>query len=232
MLVVRRSQDRGYFDHGWLKTYHTFSFADYHDPKFAGFRSLRVINEDRVAPGHGFPTHAHADMEILSYVLEGALEHRDSLGNGSVIRPGELQRMSAGTGVEHSEANPSKDEPVHFLQIWIHPERRGLKPSYEQREFGLAGKPSHWVLMASPGAEDQALRIHQDVKLWGAVLQPAQSLGYELAPGRYAWLQLARGEVSVDDVHLNAGDGLAVSDLTAIETEAHQPSELLLFDLA
>ena len=232
MLAVRRSEDRGHFDHGWLKTFHTFSFADYHDPKFAGFRSLRVINEDRVAPGHGFPTHAHADMEILSYVLEGALEHRDSLGNGSVIRPGELQRMSAGTGVRHSEANPSKDEPVHFLQIWIHPERRGLKPCYEQREFGLAVKPGHWVLMASPGGQDQALRIHQDVKLWGAALQPAQSLGYELAPGRYAWLQLARGEVSVDDVHLNAGDGLAVSDLTAIETEAHQPSELLLFDLA
>jgi quercetin 2,3-dioxygenase len=232
MLVVRRSQDRGYFDHGWLKTYHTFSFANYNDPKFMGFRSLRVINEDRVAPAQGFLTHAHADMEILSYVLEGALAHKDSLGNGSVIRPGELQRMSAGTGVRHSEANASEKELVHFLQIWILPERRGLEPSYEQREFALADRPDRWVLMASPKGEDGSLRIHQDVKLSGAVLSPSESLGYELAPGRYAWIQIARGEVTVDDVHLNAGDGLAASELTALEIEAHQPSELLLFDLA
>jgi hypothetical protein len=232
MLVVRRSQDRGYFDHGWLKTYHTFSFADYHDPKFMGFRSLRVINEDRVAPGQGFPTHAHADMEILSYVLDGALAHRDSLGNGSVIRPGELQRMSAGTGVRHSEANSSPSEPVHFLQIWILPDRRGLKPSYEQRPFDLAATPGRWVLMAGPGEGGDALRVHQDVKLSGAVLEPSQSLGYELSPERFAWIQVARGEASVDDVHLNAGDGLAVSEITAIEIQAHQRSELLLFDLA
>jgi redox-sensitive bicupin YhaK (pirin superfamily) len=232
MLVVRRSQDRGYFDHGWLKTYHTFSFADYHDPKFMGFRSLRVINEDRVSPGRGFPTHAHADMEILSYVLEGGLAHEDSMGNGSVVRPGELQRMSAGTGVRHSEANASATEVVHFLQIWILPERRGLAPSYEQREFGLAAAPGRWVLMASPAGKDGALRIHQDVRLSGAVIEPAQSLAYELAAGRHAWIQVARGEVSVDDVHLNAGDGLAASELTAIEIEAHQPSEILLFDLS
>jgi redox-sensitive bicupin YhaK (pirin superfamily) len=232
MLVVRRSQDRGYFDHGWLKTFHTFSFADYHDPKFMRFRSLRVLNEDRVAPGRGFPMHAHADMEILSYVLEGGLAHRDSLGNGSVIRPGELQRMSAGTGVRHSEANASAEETVHFLQIWILPEKQGLAPSYEQREFGLAANPGRWVLMASPKGDESPLRIHQDVKLSGAILEPAQSLGYELSPGRHAWIQVARGEILVDDVHLNAGDGLAASELTALEIEAHQPSELLLFDLS
>jgi len=232
MLVVRRSQDRGYFDHGWLKTYHTFSFADYHDPKFMGFRSLRVINEDRVAPGRGFPTHAHADMEILSYVLEGGLAHQDSLGNGSVIRPGELQRMSAGTGVRHSEANASAEELVHFLQIWILPEQRGLPPSYEQREFGLAAAPGRWVLLASRAGKDGSLRIHQDVNLSGASLPAGQSLGYELAPDRHAWIQVARGEVRVDDVHLNAGDGLAISDLTSIAIESHQPSEILLFDLS
>jgi redox-sensitive bicupin YhaK (pirin superfamily) len=232
MLSVRRSQDRGYFDHGWLKTYHTFSFAGYHDPKFMGFRSLRVINEDRVAPGKGFPTHGHADMEILSYVLEGALAHQDSLGNGSVIRPGELQRMSAGTGVRHSEANASQSELVHFLQIWILPEKQGLKPSYEQRPFGLSEKPGQWVLMASRKGNDGSLRVHQDVKLWGAALPAARSLGYELSPERYAWIQVARGEVSVDEIHLNAGDGFAASEVTAIEIEAHQPSELLLFDLA
>jgi len=232
MLAVRHSEDRGYFDHGWLKTYHTFSFAGYHDPKFTGFRSLRVINEDRVSPGHGFPTHGHADMEILSYVLEGALAHQDSLGNGSVIRPGELQRMSAGTGVRHSEANASPSELVHFLQIWILPEKQGLKPSYEQRPFGLSDRPGQWVLMASRKGNDGSLRVHQDVKLSGAALPAGQSLGYELAPDRFAWIQVARGEASVDNVHLNAGDGLAASDLTAIEIESHQPSELLLFDLA
>jgi len=232
MFSVRRSQDRGYFDHGWLKTFHTFSFAGYHDPKFMGFRSLRVINEDRVAPGKGFPTHGHADMEILSYVLEGALAHQDSLGNGSVIRPGELQRMSAGTGVRHSEANASQSELVHFLQIWILPEKQGLKPSYEQRPFGLSEKPGQWVLMASRKGNDGSLRVHQDVKLSGAALPAARSLGYELSPERYAWIQVARGEVSVDEIHLNAGDGLAASEVTAIEIAAHQPSELLLFDLA
>jgi len=231
MLVIRRAQERGYFDHGWLKTYHTFSFADYHDPKFMGFRSLRVINEDRVAPGEGFPTHGHADMEILSYVLEGALAHQDSLGNGSIIRPGELQRMSAGTGVRHSEANASEDEVVHFLQIWILPDKRGLEPSYEQKEFGLSRQPDRWVLMASPDGSGGSLRIHQDVKLSGAALNASQSHGYELAPGRHAWVQIARGEVSVDDLHLNAGDGLAASELTALEFKAHQDAELLLLDL-
>jgi redox-sensitive bicupin YhaK (pirin superfamily) len=231
MLVIRRAQERGYFDHGWLKTYHTFSFADYHDPKFMGFRSLRVINEDRVAPGEGFPTHGHADMEILSYVLEGALAHQDSLGNGSIIRPGELQRMSAGAGVRHSEANASEDQVVHFLQIWILPDKRGLKPSYEQKEFGLSRQPNRWVLMGSPNSAGGSLRIHQDVKLSGAVLSASQSLGYELAPGRHAWVQIARGEVSVDELHLNAGDGLAASELTALEFRAHQDAELLLFDL-
>ena len=232
MMQVRRSEERGHANHGWLDTFHTFSFSDYYDSKFMGFRSLRVINEDRVAPGAGFGTHGHRDMEILSYVLKGSLAHKDSMGHQKTLGPNEIQRMSAGTGVRHSEANASPNELVHFLQIWILPEKLGLKPSYEQRPFGLSDRPGQWVLMASRKGNDGSLRVHQDIKLSGAVISPGQSLGYEIAPERYAWIQVARGEVSVDDVHLNAGDGLAASDLTAIEIESHQPSELLLFDLA
>jgi quercetin 2,3-dioxygenase len=229
MIHVRKADERGHFDHGWLDTYHTFSFADYYDPDSMGFRALRVINEDRVKPGHGFGTHSHRDMEIVTYVLEGSLAHRDSMGTGSVIRPGEVQRMSAGTGVLHSETNPSRDEAVHFLQIWILPERRGIEPGYEQKAFPAAERKDHLRLVASPDGGDGSLTIHQDAKLFAGTLTDGKTITYELAKGRYAWLQVARGTVDLNGQTLNAGDGAAIEDERTLNLRGD--GEILLFDL-
>lgn len=232
MLTVRRAGDRGHFDHGWLDTRHTFSFAGYHDPRFMGFRHLRVINEDRVQPGAGFPTHGHRDMEIISWVLEGGLEHRDSLGTGSVIRPGEAQRMTAGTGVRHSEFNASATEPLHFYQIWILPARAGLSPGYEQRAFPEAGRRDRLGLIASPDGQDGSVTVHQDVRLYATVLAPGREVSHRLASGRHGWVQVARGTVAVNGHRLQAGDGAALSDEPAVVLAAVEPAEVLVFDLA
>jgi quercetin 2,3-dioxygenase len=230
MITVRRARDRGHSQIGWLDSWHTFSFSDYHDPAHMGFRALRVINEDRVRGGSGFPPHGHRDMEIVSYVLGGALEHEDSIGTGSVIRPGDVQRMSAGTGVTHSEWNHSKSEQVHFLQIWIVPERRGIAPGYEQKRFDdLDGKLR---LVAGPGGKDGALTLHQDAALYVAKLAAGQSVAHALAPGRHAWVQVARGDVALGDVTLAAGDGAAISDATKLDLRAAGAAEILVFDLA
>ena len=227
MIRVRRAEDRGHFDHGWLNTYHTFSFADYHDPDFMGFRSLRVINEDRVAPGRGFGTHGHRDMEIISYVLEGELGHGDSMGTGSVIRPGEVQRMSAGTGVMHSEKNASA-MPVHFLQIWILPERHGITPSYEQKAFPSSERENRLRLVASHDGRDGSLTIHQDVDLYTTTLRDA-SVTFDFRPNRYGWLQVARGAVTVNGEELRAGDGAAIEKEPQVTIAGD--GEVLLFDL-
>jgi redox-sensitive bicupin YhaK (pirin superfamily) len=232
MLRLRRAAERGQADHGWLKTAHTFSFADYFDPAHMGFRSLRVMNEDRVAPGQGFGAHSHRDMEVLSYVLEGELEHRDSLGNGSVLRPGELQRMTAGTGVRHSEFNPSESAPVHFYQIWLLPESTGLSPGYEQRAFPEAEKDGKWRLVASRGGRDGSLTVHQDAEVFLAVLRPGQVLRHELRPGRHAWLQALRGRVEVNGQVLDTSDGAAVSDERVLTVRGVGAAEVMLFDLA
>ena len=216
MIAVRPAAARGHADHGWLDTRHTFSFASYHDPRHMGFRSLRVINEDRVQPAQGFGTHAHRDMEILTWVLEGALEHKDSMGNGSVIRPGDLQRMSAGTGVTHSEFNPSREAGVHFLQIWLLPRERGLPPGYEQKRFPQESRRGRLRLIAAGDGREGAVTIHQDADVWTALLQPGESLSHRLAPGRYAWVHVARGAVSLNGSTLGAGDGAAVSDEAAL----------------
>jgi redox-sensitive bicupin YhaK (pirin superfamily) len=232
MITVRKAQERGHARHGWLESFHTFSFADYHDPAHMGFRDLRVINEDRVQPGRGFGTHSHRDMEIVSYVLSGALAHEDSLGTGSVIRPGDVQRMSAGTGVSHSELNPSPTEPVHFLQIWILPERDGLAPSYEQRHFPAAERAGRLRLVASRDGRDGSLRVHQDVAVHAALLGPGHAVAHALRPGRHAWLQVARGRCTLNGVALEVGDGAAVSDETSLRLERADDAEVLLFDLA
>jgi redox-sensitive bicupin YhaK (pirin superfamily) len=232
MLLRRRSADRGHADHGWLNTYHTFSFGDYRDSAQMGFRSLRVINEDRVQPGEGFGTHGHRDMEIISYVLDGSLEHQDSMGNGAVLRPGEFQRISAGTGIRHSEFNPSADEPVHFYQIWLLPERNGIQPSYEQKFFAEQEKRGRLCLVASPRGEDGALTIHQDARLYLSTLHPGESAHYDIPAGRHAWLQVLRGSVSVNGLSLETSDGLAVSDEPRLEIVGQQPAEWILFDLA
>lgn len=234
MLTIRKSEERGHADHGWLDTRHTFSFADYYDPRYMGFRDLRVINEDRVRPGAGFATHGHADMEIVSYVLEGALEHRDSLGNGSVIRPGEVQRMSAGTGVRHSEKNPSAKEPLHFLQIWMLPERRGLSPEYEQKAFPADERRGRLRLVGSPDRQDGSLQIHQDVRLYATLLASGQKAGLDLDAGRYAWIQVARGSIRANGTVLEAGDGAALANERRLELEGAGKSEAeaLVFDLA
>lgn len=231
MITIRKADARGRYDHGWLDTRHTFSFADYHDPRHMGFRDLRVVNEDRVVPGEGFGTHPHRDMEILTYVLEGALAHRDSLGNGSTIRPGEVQRMSAGTGVRHSEYNASRDAPVHFLQIWIRPDRAGHAPSYEQRAFPAAERRGGLRLLASPDGADGSLTIHQDVRVLGALLAAGQEATLALAPGRHAWVQVAGGEVDVNGTSLAAGDGAALSDEPQVSLRARADAEVLVFDL-
>lgn len=232
MIAVRRAKDRGHFNFGWLNTYHTFSFGDYYDSRFMGFRDLRVINEDWVHPGRGFPTHPHRDMEIITYVLEGALEHRDSMGNGSVIRPGEVQRMSAGTGITHSERNGSADESVHLLQIWILPEQTGIKPGYEQKMFTDAEKRGQMRLIASRDGRDGSVTIHQDANLYATLVEPGQEIVHELAPGRHAWLQVARGAVKLNGQQLNQSDGAAVSEEQSLRIVGDEMSEILLFDLA
>lgn len=231
MISIRSAEERGGADHGWLNTRHTFSFADYYDERHMGFRDLRVINEDRVLPGQGFPTHAHRDMEILSWVLAGSLEHNDSLGNGSVIRPGELQRMSAGTGVRHSERNPSDTDPLHFLQIWVLPERNGLAPGYEQKSFPESERLGRWRLLASPDGRDGSVTIHQDVLLSAAIWKDGEALPYAIAPGRAAWIQVSKGSLSLDGRTLRAGDGAALTKETAVELTGEKGAEALLFDL-
>ena len=231
MITVRPAAERGHFDHGWLDTYHTFSFASYHDPRHMGFRSLRVINDDRVKPAEGFGTHAHRDMEILTWVLEGALQHKDSMGNGSIIRPGDIQRMSAGTGVTHSEFNPSRDEPVHLLQIWLLPRQRGLTPGYEEKQFPEATRRSRLRLIAAGDGRDGAVTIHQDADLWTALLEPGESVRHALRPGRHAWLHVARGTVVASGMRLAEGDGAAISDEPEVDVKAVDRSEILLFDL-
>jgi redox-sensitive bicupin YhaK (pirin superfamily) len=232
MISLRRSGERGHANHGWLDTHHTFSFADYHDERHMGFRDLRVLNEDRVAPGRGFPTHSHRDMEILSWVLEGELEHQDSMGNGSVIRPGELQRMSAGTGVRHSERNPSAKDPLHFLQIWILPDRDGLPPEYEQTAFAAAERVGRLREIASPDGRDGSLTIHQDVRLYVADWAGGQTLAADFAPGRYGWVQAARGDVTVNGNRLEEGDGAAISEERKLELAGGSGAQALVFDLA
>ncbi len=231
-LTIRRHADRGHANHGWLDTFHTFSFAEYRDPAHVGFRALRVINEDRVQPGQGFGTHGHQDMEILTYVLDGALEHGDSMGNGAVIRPGEVQRMTAGTGVTHSEFNHSQAEEVHFLQIWIEPEALGLAPGYEQQVLDFAAAPGGWCPIAAPPDGGGAVRIHQDVRVFAARLTPDATVDYALPSGRHAWLQVVRGAVQLNSERLETGDGAAVSDEPRLEVRAAGPAEVLLFDLA
>ena len=232
MLTIRRAEERGHVDHGWLDTYHTFSFASYYDPDFMRFRALRVINEDRVSPGEGFPTHPHENMEIITYIVEGALKHEDSMGNGSVIRPGDVQRMSAGTGILHSEYNPSDTDPVHLLQIWIMPEEKGLKPSYEQRAFSREEKLRKLRLIASRGGRNGSVTIHQDASVYATILEPSDTITVPLAEDRHAWLQVVSGDLNVGTHSLHAGDGVAVSDETSIELKGISESEILVFDLA
>jgi redox-sensitive bicupin YhaK (pirin superfamily) len=231
MHTKRLSQDRGHADFGWLKSRHTFSFGEYHDPRFMGFGPLRVINEDRVAPGAGFGKHSHRDMEILSWVLAGALEHKDSLGTGALIRPGELQRMTAGTGVTHSEFNGSQTQPVHFLQIWLLPELHGLEPGYEQRAFSAAQLQDQWHLIAARDGRDDAVTVHQDADLYAARVSDCTELVHRAAPGRRLWLQVARGSVEVDGEALTAGDAMSWVDATELVVRAHGPGEVLLFDM-
>ena len=232
MLEVRRSDERGHADHGWLNSYHTFSFASYFDPRHTEFGPLRVINEDRVKPGAGFATHSHQDMEIVSYVLEGELAHKDSIGTGSVIRPGDVQRMSAGTGVLHSEFNASKSEPVHFMQIWLVPGERGIEPSYEQKTFGLEEKRGRLRVVASPDARDGSVLLHTDAVLHAGVFAKGESGELPLAKGRHAWVQVARGRVRVNGKELQAGDGAAFSDEPLVKLEGIDDAEVLVFDLA
>jgi redox-sensitive bicupin YhaK (pirin superfamily) len=229
-MIIRRSSERGLADHGWLRSFHTFSFADYHDPDHMGFRALRVINEDRVQPGRGFGTHGHRDMEIISYVLEGGLEHKDSMGTGSVIRPGDVQRMSAGSGVMHSEYNASKSDLVHFLQIWIIPDRRGVKPSYEQKHFDPETRRGTLRLVASPDGRDGSLTIHQDVSLYATLLGEGDRVRHEVAPGRHAWIHVAKGDVEVGGTKLAAGDAAAIDEAGPVEITG--AGEVLVFDLA
>jgi hypothetical protein len=231
VITRRAAADRGHFDFDWLDTWHTFSFGEYYDPRHMGFRTLRVINEDRVQPGRGFPTHGHRDMEIISYVLEGALQHRDSLGSGSVIRPGEVQGMSAGTGVTHGEFNPSPSELVHFLQIWIVPERRGYEPSYEQQTIADPDKRGVLRLIAGPRGGGSAVAIHQDVRLYSCLLERDQEVVYELNEERHAWVQVARGSLTLNGQPLWQSDGAAISAQPAIRLIGLESTELLLFDL-
>ncbi len=232
MITIRKNTERGRTEIDWLDSRHTFSFGEYYDPKHMGFRALRVINDDRVAAGGGFGTHGHRDMEIITMVLDGALEHKDSLGNGSVMRPGDVQRMTAGAGIRHSEFNHSQEELVHFLQIWILPERKGLQPGYEQKAFATNGTHGSWRTVVAPEGRDGALTIHQDASLAIASLSAGEQATYSLKPGRYAWVQVASGAVTLNGTALQAGDGAAVSDETKLTVKATEPSELLLFDLA
>ncbi len=234
MITIRPANERGHANHGWLDTYHTFSFANYYDPKHMHFRSLRVINDDRVAPGYGFGTHPHNDMEIVTYVLEGALAHKDSMGTGSTIVPGEVQRMSAGTGVLHSEKNDSKSEEVHLLQIWIFPEKENIEPSYEQKFFADDEKLNRFRLVASRDGRDGSVQIHQDASIHAALLEEGKTATYEVEKGRYAWLHVATGSVTHNGKTLNAGDGAAITDEQKLELTgaSTKRAEVLLFDLA
>jgi len=231
MLEVRRSAERGYFDHGWLKSYHTFSFADYHDPAWIAYGPLRVINDDRVVPGQGFGKHGHRDMEIITYLLEGELEHQDSMGNGSIIRVGDVQRMSAGTGVTHSEFNPSDTQPVHLLQIWIHPEATRLAPGYEQKHFAAADKRGRLRLIASHDGEDGSVVIHQDARLYAGLFDGAERADFPVSAGRRAWLQVARGTIAVDGTRLQAGDGARTAGPAQLQLHGGAQAEVLVFDL-
>ncbi len=232
MINVRRAAERGHFDFGWLDTHHTFSFGEYYDPRNMNFRALRVINEDHVRAGHGFPTHPHRDMEIITYVLKGALEHKDSMGNGTAILPGEVQRMSAGTGIRHSEKNPSADEDVHLLQIWIIPDEGGLQPSYEQKMFEADEKRGRLRLIASGDGRDESVTIHQDADLYAALLEPGQEIMHQLSPERHAWAQVARGAVEINGQLLHQGDGAGISREAKLLIAGREASEVLLFDLA
>jgi redox-sensitive bicupin YhaK (pirin superfamily) len=232
MLQVRKAQERGHADHGWLDTWHTFSFASYQDPQHVRFRALRVMNEDIVAPGQGFGTHPHNDMEIVTYVLSGALEHKDSMGNGEVLRPGEFQRMTAGTGITHSEFNPSATEPTHLYQIWLFPERKGLTPSYEQKSFPADGRHNELRLVASRDGAQGSLKIHTDAAIYLAQLHTSGSVNFEITPGRSVWLQVLSGSVSVNGVALSKSDGVAVTGEESLMITANQDSEIMLFDLA
>lgn len=231
MITIRKAEERGHFDFGWLNTYHSFSFGDYYDPKHTRFRTLRVVNEDFVQPGHGFPTHGHRDMEIVTYILQGALEHRDSMGTGSIIRRGDAQRMSAGTGVTHSEANPSPDEPVHLLQIWIFPSQQNLQPEYEEKKFSDDEKRNRLRLIVSPDGSDGSVKIHQDARIFASLLDDGEEVVHSLEAGRSAWLQVAAGSVKLNDVALKQGDGAAVSQESQLNVTAEGPAEVLLFDL-
>ena len=232
MITLRRAEDRGATKLHWLDSRHTFSFGDYYDPKQIGYSSLRVINEDRVVPGGGFPTHSHRDMEIITYVLEGALAHKDSTGTSSVIRVGDVQRMTAGTGITHSEYNASQSEPVHFLQIWIIPDQTGLTPGYEQRAFSFDKNRGRWTLVGSKQGRDGSVTVHQDVEVWATRLAPSEQATFRLKPGRDAFLQAARGAVTLNGVMLNPGDGGAVSQEDILEFKAVEDAEMVLFDLA
>ena len=232
MITVRKAEERGHFNFGWLNTYHSFSFGDYYDPRNMGFRSLRVINEDWVKAGRGFPTHPHRDMEIITYILEGALEHRDSMGTGSVIRPGEVQRMSAGTGVTHSERNPSQEEGVHLLQIWIMPDKRNYTPSYEQKMYGDDEKRGRLRLIASPDGREDSVTIHQDARVYASLIEPGQTVVHKLQQNRHAWAQVARGAVEINGQALEQSDGAAISGEESLIITGREPSEVLLFDLA
>jgi redox-sensitive bicupin YhaK (pirin superfamily) len=232
MITIRKADDRGRSRHGWLDSRHTFSFADYHDPAHMGFGALRVINDDRVDAAQGFGQHGHRDMEIVSYVLDGELAHRDSMGNGSVIRPGDVQRMSAGTGVLHSEMNPSRSESVRFLQIWIIPERRGLTPGYEQKHYSEEERRGRLRLVAGPDGGDGSVTIHQDARIYSTLLAPGEQARLDLAPGRKAWVQVARGSVKVNGTALAEGDGAALEGEKAVELSDARAAEVLVFDLA
>jgi redox-sensitive bicupin YhaK (pirin superfamily) len=232
MLTVRKSGERGHADHGWLDSRHTFSFADYYDPAHMGFRALRVINEDRVAPGQGFGRHSHRDMEIVSYVLDGGLEHKDSMGTGAVIRPGDVQRMSAGTGVTHSEFNASRKDPVHFLQIWIVPDEGGIAPSYEQKTFSQAEKAGRLRLVASPDGADASVLLHADARLYAGVFAAGESAEHVVAPGRHAWVHVVRGRARINGTELSAGDAAALSEERTVRIEGIDAAEVLVFDLA
>jgi redox-sensitive bicupin YhaK (pirin superfamily) len=231
ILQVRRSAERGYFDHGWLKTYHTFSFADYDDPRWVEYGPLRVINDDRVAPGRGFGKHGHRDMEIITYILEGELEHRDSMGNGSIIRVGDVQRMSAGTGVTHSEFNASQSNEVHLLQIWIHPQLRGLAPGYEQRHFSAADKRGRLRLIASHDGAEGSVVVHQGARVYAGLFDGAERAAFQLRPGRRVWVQVARGEIALNGTRLAAGDGARSHSPGELELGEGREAEVLLFDL-
>ncbi|HEX8844694.1 MAG TPA: pirin family protein [Pyrinomonadaceae bacterium] len=232
MITIRKSEERGHFDFGWLNTYHTFSFDQYYDPRYMAFRSLRVINEDFVQPGRGFPTHGHRDMEIITYILEGALEHKDSMGTGSVIRPGDVQKMSAGTGVRHSEFNHSEDETVHLLQIWIVPDTASIRPGYQQKRFEDEEKRGRLRLIVSPDGSEDTITIQQDARVFAALLDPSEQVVQEIQPDRHAWLQVARGAIELNGQPLKQGDGAAASNESRLTIVGKEAAEFLLFDLA